>query len=399
MPSHDASSQVLVVNCGSSSIKFRLYDMPSRREEAQGVVDRIGSPPSEFTITVGEKTDTESLDVVDHDHGMELILNALMSKVAAAAGIDAVGHRVVHGGERFSGSVLLDDEVIASVDDMSKLAPLHNPPNLAGIRAARRALPGVPQVACFDTAFHAGMPKTAYLYALPYSLYEQHGVRRYGFHGTSHRYVTKRAAELLDRDPKELNAITCHMGNGSSLAAVQKGISIDTSMGMTPLEGVPMGTRSGDFDPAILLLLAEQGHDWESLGRMCNRESGLLGISGTSHDLRELSERAEQHDERARLAIEVLCYRVKKYIGAYLAVLSTIDALVLTGGIGENAPRVREGICQGLGPLGIELDADRNEALVGAEGHIEVAGSRCAILVIPTDEEGVIAEDTYQLVG
>ncbi|MCA9265742.1 MAG: acetate kinase, partial [Planctomycetales bacterium] len=309
---------------------------------------------------------------------------------------EAVGHRVVHGGEEFTGSVLIDDAVIASIERMARLAPLHNPPNLTGIRAARNALPGVPQVACFDTAFHTTIPAVAYTYALPYELYEQQGIRRYGFHGTSHRYVAQRAAGFLHLPHTHFNGITCHLGNGSSITAVRDGQSVDTSMGFTPLEGVAMGTRCGDIDPAILLFLAEEGQDVASLNAMCNKRSGVLGISGCSNDMRTLIAKAAEGHCRSQLAIDVFCYRIKKYIGAYSAVLGRVDAIVFTGGIGENAPLVRSKICTGLELLGMELDPQLNEQADGGERRIDRT-SKTAILVIPTDEEGTIADDSYQL--
>jgi acetate kinase len=268
---------------------------------------------------------------------------------------------------------------------------------LIGIRAAQHALPNTPQVGCFDTAFHTTIPRVAYLYALPYRFYEQHGVRRYGFHGSSHRYVAGRAAELLGLGRDAVNCITCHLGNGCSMTAVRRGKSVDTSMGLTPLEGLVMGTRSGDFDPAILFFLADKGYDLATLNTICNKQSGLVGLSGSSNDMRVLSEKAAAGDERAQLAIDVFCYRVKKYIGAYAAVLGRIDAVVFTGGIGENAVDVRAKCCHDLAQLGIEIDLERNAAVRGREGEIQSVGSQVKLLVIPTDEEGVIAADTYEL--
>jgi acetate kinase len=291
---------------------------------------------------------------------------------------------------------VITPEVIASIERFADLAPLHNPPNLTGIRAAMHELPHVPQVACFDTAFHSTIPEVAYTYALPYQLYEKFGIRRYGFHGTSHRYVARRAAELLEIDKYAINCITVHLGNGCSMAAVRAGRSVDTSMGLTPLEGLVMGTRTGDFDPAILFYLADRGYDVTSLNKLCNKESGLLGISGASNDMRTLLEKSQQGDHRSRLAIDVFCYRIKKYIGMYTAVLGRVDAIVFTGGIGENAAAVRAAACSEMEPLGIALDAELNEKTVARrEGTISTPESRTALLVVPTDEEAAIADDTF----
>jgi acetate kinase len=404
--------KVLVLNCGSSSIKYQLFDMPARALLAKGMVERIGE--HEATMIHQDKGDREhqKIDAADHEQAMVAIMQRLMPPVGAASRaaqspprlggpteeqIAAVGHRVVHGGEEFTGSVLIDDAVLASIEETAHLAPLHNPPNLAGIRAAMHALPGAPQVACFDTAFHATIPPVAYTYALPYELYEKLGVRRYGFHGTSHRYVARRAAAILGRDKYDINCITCHLGNGSSITAVREGRSVDTSMGLTPLEGLVMGTRCGDIDPAILFYLAQNGYEFDKLNDLCNKKSGVLGISGTSNDMRTLIEQSATGHERAQLAIDVFCYRVKKYIGAYHAVLGRLDAIVFTGGIGENATLVREKICAGLEPLGVKLDRDGNERASSEERRIDTNQGGIAILVVPTDEEGVIAADTYQL--
>jgi acetate kinase len=303
----------------------------------------------------------------------------------------------VHGGEQFTGSVRINEEVEASIERFADLAPLHNPPNLTGIRAARQRLPGIPQVACFDTSFHATLPEVAYLYALPYGLYEEYSIRRYGFHGTSHRWVARRAAQLLNLNKYRINCITCHLGNGCSMTAVRDGRSVDTSMGLTPLEGLVMGTRTGDFDPAILFYLLGKGHTAESLNALCNKQSGLLGLSGVSNDMRTVTDKAAAGHTRSRLAIDIFCYRVKKYIGAYAAVLGRLDSVVFTGGIGENAVAHRARILEGLEILGIQLDTDRNAATVRREGEISAASSRVRVLVIPTNEEGAIAADTYEI--
>ena len=389
--------KVLVVNCGSSSIKYQLYQMPERTVISKGLVERIGQPGA--ALQHQDHTERLESDIADHEEGMALILETLIGDEGVLKGvseINAVGHRVVHGGEAFTGSVLITDEVIAAIEKMADLAPLHNPPNLTGIRAAQHELPAVPQIACFDTAFHATIPKEAFIYALPYELYETYGVRRYGFHGTSHRFVARRAAEMLGLDKYAINCITCHLGNGCSIAAVKEGKSVDTSMGLTPLEGTVMGTRSGSFDPAILFYLADHGYDIEQMNAMCNKESGLLGISGKSNDMRELQELANSGDARAQLAIDIFCYRIKQYIGLYSAVLGRVDAIIFTGGIGENATEVRAKACSDLPQLGIEIDAARN-AKVHGEGQISSHNSRVTVLAIPTDEEGAIASDTYQI--
>jgi len=395
--------KTLVLNCGSSSIKYQLYEMPSRDVLARGMVERIGDTGSALIHEHDGQKDRLETDIPDHEAAMAVILKTMVGEDAVLtelSEIAAVGHRVVHGGEEFTGSVLINDEVIASVEKFADLAPLHNPPNLTGIRASMRELPDTPQVACFDTAFHNTIPKVAYTYALPYELYEKYGIRRYGFHGTSHRYVARRAAQLLKLDKYELNCITVHLGNGCSMAAVREGKSDDTSMGLTPLEGLVMGTRTGDFDPAILFYLADHGYDIDSLNKLCNKQSGLLGLSGESNDMRTLGDLAAQSNERAQLAIDVFCYRIKKYVGTYMAVLNRVDAIVFTGGIGENGAAVRASICGELDQLGITIDADRNEATVGRkEGSISKPGMKTDVLVIPTDEEAAIAADTFELVG
>jgi acetate kinase len=393
--------KILVINAGSSSIKYQLYQMPAGNILVKGSVERIGDKGSSLSQSSNGDSLTLEREVPNHEDAMAMILEALVdencSAISELSEIKAVGHRVVHGGEEFTGSRIVDDSVLASIKKFCDLAPLHNPHNLVGIQAAMHKLPDAKQIACFDTAFHTSLPKVAYMYALPYSLYEEHGIRRYGFHGTSHRYVARRAAELLGKHKYEINAITCHLGNGCSMAAVKEGRSVDTSMGLTPLEGLVMGTRSGDFDPAILFYLADKGYDMERLNKLCNKESGLLGISGTSNDMRNLSALAEQGNARAQLAIEMFCYRIKKYIGAYAAVLDGIDAVVFTGGIGENSPKVRNTICEGLGALGINLDPEKNEATIGQESCISSDQSKASVLVIPTDEEAAIARDTYEL--
>ncbi len=393
--------KVLVVNCGSSSIKYQLYEMPEKRVIAKGLVERIGEPGAALEHHYADEVRRLEGQIADHEEGMALILETLVGEngvLQDVTEIAAVGHRVVHGGEEFTGSVRITPQVVKSIEHFADLAPLHNPPNLTGIRAAVHEMPKVPQVACFDTAFHATIPEVAYTYALPYQLYEKFGIRRYGFHGTSHRFVARRAAELLGQDKYEINCITAHLGNGCSIAAIREGRSVDTSMGLTPLEGLVMGTRSGDFDPAILFYLADRGYDMASLNKLCNKQSGLVGVSGESNDMRTLVERAAAGSQRAQLAIDVFSYRIKKYIGMYAAVLGRVDAVVFTGGIGENAAHVRQATCEGLQPLGIDLDSDLNQQTVGRrEGAISTSESRTKLLVIPTDEEAAIAADTYQI--
>jgi acetate kinase len=393
--------KVLVINAGSSSIKYQLYQMPDSRVLAKGIVERIGENNSRLTHnTNGQK---HAFDVIakDHEQGMAVILDTLVrpdiGAIAAISEIGAVGHRVVHGGEEFTGSMPITDDVIASIQKFADLAPLHNPPNLIGVNAARHKLPHARQAACFDTAFHTTIPPVAYLYALPYEIYEKYRVRRYGFHGTSHRYVARRYAQIVGKGKYDVNVITCHLGNGCSITAVKNGRSVDTSMGLTPLEGLVMGTRSGDFDPAILFYLADKGYSLKDLNAMCNKKSGLLGVSGQSNDMRNLLDLAQNGDARARLAIDIFCYRIKKYIGTYTAVLGTLDAVIFTGGIGENAVAVRADVCRDLPQLGIRIDPEKNSATVRREGLISADDSPVHVYVIPTDEEAAIAKDTYDL--
>jgi len=389
--------KILVINCGSSSIKYQLFEMEPETLLTKGIVERIGEGTSVVRHTRdGEETRYEA-PIADHEEGFRHISRALMDPASGVIespdDIDAIGHRVVHGGEAFVASTLIDERVIATLEEFSALAPLHNPPNLVGIRCAERAFPGKPHVAVFDTAFHQTMPKRAFVYAMPYELYEKGRIRRYGFHGTSHRFVTMRAAELLGVPLEEFRAITCHLGNGCSMAAVADGRSVDTTMGLTPLEGLVMGTRSGDIDPAIIFHLARQaGMSLDDIDAMLNKKSGLLGLSGLSNDLRTVLDAAPDNP-RARLAIEVFCYRIRKYIGAYLAVLGNTHAIVFTGGIGENAAPIRRQALQGMEPLGVELDPAANQATRG-EAVISKPSSRTRVLVVPTNEELMIARDT-----
>jgi acetate kinase len=405
---------ILVLNVGSSSLKFQFIDTDgdaiagSRdRRIARGQIERIGGE-SIITLSVGATRPEKTTAIIrDHAAAVEYIVKWLTSEEAGVpittiGEIQAVGHRVVHGGEQFSQSIRVDDHVWNELEELIELAPLHNPHNLRGISAARAVLgPGIPQVAVFDTAFHHTLPETAYLYAIPYQYYRRYKVRRYGFHGTSHRYVAYRYRQLTHRTRENTNIITLHLGNGASACAIGGGKSIDTSMGFTPLEGLMMGTRSGDLDPAILdFISAKEGLSLRDIDLMLNKQSGLLGVSGLTGDMRELLDEAAEHDDRrARLAIELFCYRVKRYLGSYLAAMNGADAIVFAGGIGENSTTVRERICTGLDWLGIGVDAPKNTTLTGgAEGRFDRPGSRVELWVIPTDEELLIARDTWRVV-
>ena len=397
--------RILVLNSGSSSIKYKLFDMTDRSVLASGLVERIGEATGSLAHQArdgrGEMMETRKTGrVADHREGMQLIVEALSASRTGeeGAGLAGIGHRVVHGGEDFTEPTLIDERVLGVIRRNVPLAPLHNPPNLIGIEVALEAAPHLPQVAVFDTAFHQSIPPKAFHYALPHELYAQQRVRRYGFHGTSHQYVARRAAAFLERPPESLNLITLHLGNGASAAAVEQGRCVDTSMGMTPLEGLIMGTRCGDIDPAVhFYLLRETGRSPEELDALLNKESGLKGICGTN-DMREVLEKADAGDERARLAIDMYCYRVKKYIGAYAAVLGRVDALVFTAGIGERAAPIREGCCRGLPGLGILLDPQKNRAGSRPPFEVQATASAVKILVIPTDEELQIAEQTFELI-
>jgi len=393
--------KVLVINAGSSSVKYHLYSMPQAEVIAKGAVERIGEPQAKLTHSAHGKTYENQVEASEVGEALSLVFDTLVRAdigvLEDISEIGAVGHRVVHGGEEFTGSVIIDGQVIGSIERYADLAPLHNPPNLAGIRAVQLRLPDITQVACFDTAFHATIPEVAYMYGLPYDLYRKYRIRRYGFHGISHRYVARRAAALMGRGKYEINAITCHLGNGCSITAVKEGRSVDTSMGFTPLEGVPMGTRSGDLDPAILFYLVDKGYTAQDLKTLCNKQSGLLGISGLSNDIRSLLELAAGGNARASLAIDVFCYRIRKYIGAYAAVLEPLDAIVFTGGIGENAAGLRKQICSGMSQLGVRLDLAANESALAEEAQIAATQSPVKVFVIPTNEQLAIANDTYEL--
>ncbi len=396
--------KILVINSGSSSIKYKCFEMPERTVLASGLCEKIGEPVGRHAHKAGGQSDVTEQAFPDHAIALEVVLGRLSGEggvLERPGEIGGVGHRLVHGGEAFSQSVLVDDEVIAAVRENIPLAPLHNPPNLLGLEVGRKLLPGVPQVGVFDTELHQHLPNAAYLYALPYELYEEHRIRRYGFHGTSHAYVSRRAAEILDRPASELRIITCHLGNGASMAAIEGGHSIDTSMGFTPLEGLVMGTRPGDFDPAVVLFLQENlGMSAAEVGTLLNKRSGLLGLTGRTNDMREIETAAAEGDERAILAMDVYCHRVKKHIGASTAVLGRVDALVFTAGVGENSPVVREKSVAGLEPMGYSIDAGRNAAAPrGAETDISAPDSKARVLVIPTDEEVAIAEETWAVLS
>jgi acetate kinase len=406
---------VLVLNTGSSSLKFQVIDTDletieknADRQLARGVIERIGSESLVTFRVEGKPAARRTAPLRDHRAALDYVLRWLVSPEAGVPGlksmadIHAIGHRTVHGGEKFARSVVITDEVVDQIEDCIDLAPLHNPANLKGIYAARELLgPGVPQVAVFDTSFHTTMPEVSYLYAIPYPLYVRHKVRRYGFHGTSHRYVAYRYRTLTGKSYDETNIITLHLGNGCSACAIQKGESINTSMGLTPVEGLVMGTRAGNLDPSILEFLHDkEGMSFQELDALLNKQSGLLGLSGLTNDMRELLEEDRLHqDRRARLAIEIFCLRVKQYLGSYLAQMNGADAIVFTGGIGENSAEVRARVCRDMGFLGIAVDPAKNEAAVGGkEGDVSAEGARVRTFVIPTNEELLIARDTVRCV-
>ena len=396
--------KILVLNCGSSSIKFEFFSMQNEEVLATGVVEKVGMKGSFLKLekTNGEKVKFEG-DVLDHKIGVEYILGVLSSEkhgvLKELSEIQAVGHRVVHGGEDFSGSVYINDEVVKVLEKNVELAPLHNPANLKGIYALQSLLPEVPQVAVFDTAFHQSMKPSAYMYGIPYSLYKKYKIRRYGFHGTSHRYVSARALEILNIKAEGTKIISCHLGNGASLAAIKDGKSVDTSMGFTPVEGLIMGTRAGDLDiGALTYIMSKEEIGIETSSVLINKFSGMLGITGVSSDMREIEEKAKEGNERAKLGLEMYAYRVKKYIGSYAAAMGGVDILIFTGGIGENAIDLREEICKGLEFTGIELDSEKNNTRAKEE-IISKDTSKAKIMIVPTNEELVIAQDTYEIVN
>jgi acetate kinase len=395
--------KILVLNCGSSSIKYQLFDMTSGVVLAKGIVEKIGLKGSFLKNERfdGNKVKLEG-EILDHQTGIEYLLGLMTSEkrgvIKDLNEIDAIGHRLVHGGELFKGSCYLDDVTIKGVEDCSDLAPLHNPANLKGIYAMKTLLPNVPQVGVFDTSFHQTMPDYSFMYALPYSLYKKYGIRRYGFHGTSHSYVSKRACEILNLEYDKQKIITCHLGNGASIAAIKDGKSLDTSMGLTPVEGLIMGTRSGDVDAGALTLIMEKEEiDFSSLNTLLNKHSGMLGISGISSDMREVESAAEEGDKRAILALKMYEYRIKKYIGAYAAAMGGVDLLIFTGGIGENASEIRENVCKDLEYMGLEFDKQINNGVRSKELVISKKGSRVTVMIVPTNEEFVIATETREI--
>ncbi len=394
---------ILVINCGSSSLKYQLINSETEAVLAKGLCERIGIEGSVITYQPagGEKEVTES-PMPTHTQAIQLVLDALTNEksgvIKSLAEVGAVGHRVVHGGEKFTTSTLLTDEAMAAIEECNDLAPLHNPANLIGIRACQELMPNVPMVAVFDTAFHQTMPEEAYLYGLPYEYYEKHQVRRYGFHGTSHSYVSKKAAELAGKPYEEMKTIVCHLGNGASLSAVKNGKSVDTSMGLTPLEGLIMGTRSGDMDPAIMEYIAKKENlDMAGVMNVLNKKSGVLGVSGVSSDFRDLEEAAEAGNDRAAKALAAYNYRVVKYIGAYVAAMDGVDAIVFTAGLGENGKSMRKAVCEHLTYLGIEID-DAANSVRGKDIVISTPNSKVQVMVIPTNEELAIARETLALV-
>ncbi|MBC35027.1 MAG: acetate kinase [Bacteroidetes bacterium] len=395
--------KILVLNCGSSSIKYQLFNIENEEVLAKGIIEKIGL---EGSMIKNKRNDGDVIklqeNIADHQDGIKKVLDILVSEDHGSLGsleeISAVGHRVVHGGETFNSSVMITDEVVAKMEECIDLAPLHNPPNLTGINSIKALLPEVPQCGVFDTAFHQTMPKHSYMYAVPYEMYEKHDVRRYGFHGTSHRFVSRRACEMLDLDYENTKIITCHLGNGASIAAIKNGKSVDTSMGLTPVEGLMMGTRAGDFDlGALFYIMNKEGLDVAGANAMINKKSGVLGISGVSSDMREVEEAEANGNERAKLALNMYHYRVKKYIGAYAAAMGGVDVIVMTGGIGENGPETREVILTNFEYLGLEFDKEANAKKRGVELEMNTPESKVKALVVPTDEELVIARDTYKI--
>ena len=396
--------KILVLNCGSSSIKYKLFDMTTKEVLAQGGIEKIGLVGSFLKLTLpnGEKKILEK-DIPEHTAGIEFILNTLVSPeygaIKSLDEINAVGHRMVHGGERFSESVLLNKEVLDAFIACNDLAPLHNPANLKGVNAVSAILPNVPQVGVFDTAFHQTMPDYAYMYAIPYELYEKYGVRRYGFHGTSHRYVSQRVCEFLGVDPKGKKIITCHIGNGGSISAIKDGKCIDTSMGLTPLEGLVMGTRSGDIDAgAVTFIMEKEGLNATGVSNLLNKKSGVLGVSGVSSDMRELEAAVAAGNPKAILAEKMYFYRIKKYIGAYAAALGGVDIILFTGGVGENQANCRSEVCEGLEFMGVKIDLEKNKVR-GEEAIISADDPKVTVAVIPTDEELMIASDTLAILN
>jgi len=396
--------KILVINCGSSSLKYQLMDMSNETLLAKGLCERIGieGPVLKHT-TVGKDEVVLHEPMDNHMDAVSLVIKSLLDKthgaIADISEVNAVGHRVVHGAEMFVSSVVINEDVIKAIEDCSDIAPLHNPPNLIGIEACRKLMPNVPQIAVFDTAFHQTMPERAYLYAIPYELYEKYKIRKYGFHGTSHKYVAQRAAAVLGKPESDLKIITCHLGNGASVCAVRGGKSVDTSMGFTPLEGLAMGTRSGNIDPAVIsYVMGKENKTVKDVENMLNKQSGVLGVSGVSSDFRDIEKAAQEGNKRAQVALEIFTYRVAQYIGEYAAALNGVDAVVFTAGIGENSSSIRESVCSYLGYLGIEVDKVKN-ATRGKEIDFASANSKVRALVIPTNEELMIARDSMALLS
>lgn len=396
---------ILVLNSGSSSIKFKLFNMKNEEVLASGKVDRIGIDNSLLEYENINGVDTEiKTDIPDHTTGIELVQDSLLDEEIGVLNnldeINAIGHRVVHGGEKFADSTIINKEVIKQIEEVSDLAPLHNPHNLTGIKVCEKLMPDKPQVAVFDTAFHQTMPKKAFMYALPYEYYEKYGIRRYGFHGTSHKYVSSRAADIMGKPIEDLKIITCHLGNGASVAAVKGGKSVETSMGLTPLEGLVMGTRCGDIDPAIIpFLMEKEDLSVEEIDDILNKKSGFLGVSGVSSDSRDVRKAAQEGNERAQIAVDLFNYQVQKYIGAYMTIMNGIDVIVFTAGIGEHAYDIRKGILKDLEFMNVHVNDKANRKAVGKEAEISTKDSSIKVFAIPTNEELVIARDTIRIVG
>ena len=397
--------KILVINCGSSSVKYQLIDIENEQAMAKGTVSRIGMSASVLTHKPFDRPEIKvSGEILDHIAAIEYVIAMLLSEnhgvIKDKSEIAAVGHRVVHGGEKFTDSVLITPELMSELRNLIELAPLHNPHNIRGINACIKTLEGIPQVAVFDTAFHHQMPAQAYIYGIPYVMYKRYGIRRYGFHGTSHKYVGERASAMLGKPLEELKLITCHLGNGASITAINKGISVDTSMGFTPLEGLLMGTRSGDLDPAIILhIMAREELSLHEANTLMNKHSGLSGISGISSDMREIEESALEGNSNSKLALDIYCYRLKKYIASYIGAMNGLDALIFTAGVGENSPTVRKQTCENFDFFGIGIDESKNKQAIAIETDISSDDAKIRTLVIPTNEELVIARDTKRLVG
>ena len=396
--------KIFVLNCGSSSIKYQLFNIENKEILTKGIVEKIGLKGS-FIKNKRNDGDTVNykIEIPDHQEGIKHVLSILTDKshgsLKSLNEIDAIGHRVVHGGEKFNSSVLITDEVIEKMEECIELAPLHNPPNLKGIYSMKNILPDIPQVGVFDTAYHQTMPAKSYMYAIPYSLYEKHSIRRYGFHGTSHRYVSQRACDILNLDYSNQKIISCHLGNGASIAAIKNGKSFDTSMGLTPIEGLMMGTRTGDLDLGVLFYIMNvENLSSKEAYALVNKQSGVLGVSGVSNDMREVEEASANGNKRAKLSLEMYFYRVKKYIGAYAAAMGGVDVVIFTGGIGENGPETREEICKDFEFLGLEFDKEKNAGKRGEEIEISKTFSKVKVVIVPTNEELVIAQDTYEIV-